>query len=398
MSGRRGFTLIELLVVMVIIALLIGLLLPALSRAKEEARKTQCRSNLRQIGMAIEMYANDNSGYMPGLDGSMASPVRYGSPVPYSNAARPWWDTAGIAGFSEAHFGAFCSFMGVCSTSLTTGNPQVWHSSPSHPAKAIGLGRLWSGGYLTSKGAQIMYCPSNQSTKLVKEQRYDKRVRYDADEPFWTSKGSVTRADGDGVGDPSTSWNVGNTGSYFPDAYRTLMGCGTTAPGGGGFWNGQYCIVLNNYSMRVMKGHFRPTNYPAYFLAEATIKIKELSNKGLVADTVEPYIFRQLFSGHDSYESAHARLNNHEITNHDSSYNILFPSGTVKTYSDGAKEVHKALINAARHHPYAYNTQRVMCHYGYPGNPAMYPEANVKTSMADHFVWTPFLDTAFQQD
>jgi len=48
---------------MVIIALLIGLLLPALSRAKEEARKTQCRSNLRQIGLAMQMYANDNSGY-----------------------------------------------------------------------------------------------------------------------------------------------------------------------------------------------------------------------------------------------------------------------------------------------------------------------------------------------
>jgi len=56
---RKGFTLIELLVVMVIIALLIGLLLPALSRAKEEARKTQCRSNMRQIGMAVTMYAND---------------------------------------------------------------------------------------------------------------------------------------------------------------------------------------------------------------------------------------------------------------------------------------------------------------------------------------------------
>ena len=59
---RQGFTLIELLVVMVIIALLVGLLLPALGRAREEARKTQCRSNLRQMGLAMHMYANDNKG------------------------------------------------------------------------------------------------------------------------------------------------------------------------------------------------------------------------------------------------------------------------------------------------------------------------------------------------
>lgn len=69
---RKGFTLIELLVVMVIIALLVGLLLPALARAKEEARKTQCRSNLRQIGLAIEMYANDNGGWSPAMEGNIA--------------------------------------------------------------------------------------------------------------------------------------------------------------------------------------------------------------------------------------------------------------------------------------------------------------------------------------
>ncbi len=69
-----GFTLTELLIVLAVITVLIALLMPVLSRAREHARAVACQSNLRQIGLAVILYAGENGGYLCGPCGIIDPP------------------------------------------------------------------------------------------------------------------------------------------------------------------------------------------------------------------------------------------------------------------------------------------------------------------------------------
>jgi prepilin-type N-terminal cleavage/methylation domain-containing protein len=99
-SRTRGFTLIELLVVIAIIAILIALLLPAVQQAREAARRTQCKNNLKQLALAFHNYLDVHGIFPPGLT-QMTSASGCNAACPDSPIHKPWHWSAFLLPFID---------------------------------------------------------------------------------------------------------------------------------------------------------------------------------------------------------------------------------------------------------------------------------------------------------
>lgn len=119
LTKRHGFTLIELLVVISIIALLISLLLPALARAKSLALQVECASNMRQIGIAMQEYSNENGGMYP-LSDTWQVPFGPFGDNDFTEVSYPTW------GFGLLYYEPF----GVQNTSMVNPRPGIMPPTP----------------------------------------------------------------------------------------------------------------------------------------------------------------------------------------------------------------------------------------------------------------------------
>src|SRR5215469_2334728 len=88
-ADGSGFTLVELLIVIAVIAVLMGIFLAAFAKARQTANSVSCESNLRQWGMATQIYASENNGFLPRRGQGVGPTFQIARPADWFNALPP---------------------------------------------------------------------------------------------------------------------------------------------------------------------------------------------------------------------------------------------------------------------------------------------------------------------
>ncbi|HSI37171.1 MAG: prepilin-type N-terminal cleavage/methylation domain-containing protein [Phycisphaerae bacterium] len=174
---RRGFTLVELLVVIGIIALLISILLPSLNKARENANRVACLSNLKQIGMAYMMYTDDNKGWLPKTPKTGAGQ--------YEDAI--WWQAARRADIGNQGIGKYLGLSESNTKVLVCPSDEVEHRpSGLYPySYSINYQLHGNGPKAVKKLTQIR----NASSKVMWYEE-DESTIDDANAQLWSPAGS----------------------------------------------------------------------------------------------------------------------------------------------------------------------------------------------------------------
>ncbi len=178
---KRGFTLLELMFVISIIAILAAILFPVFARARESARRSTCASNLQQIGVALNMYAQSYDGRYPKKNNEFAPVFRYVGNIDIfycpSDSAEHYWQLqpAKMAPYSASHFygpeipvRTYSSYVyrgGLCNDDradrVIAGESQTWHGEANV---------LYLGGYVRTIDAYA-YRPVVEPTQKPVEKK-----------------------------------------------------------------------------------------------------------------------------------------------------------------------------------------------------------------------------------
>jgi prepilin-type N-terminal cleavage/methylation domain-containing protein/prepilin-type processing-associated H-X9-DG protein len=259
-AGRRvrGFTLIELLVVIAIIAVLISLLLPAVQQAREAARRSQCKNNLKQIGLAIQNYESSHTVFPPG---------RLNFPMVFSAHAQllPYLDAGNVR--NQIDFNTAPTFCNPCAT-LTANDivsrtivpiflcPSDFGKVPGSPfAPTSYVGTVGSGVGASSSiktGDGVIYSGSDIGFKAVLD-GMSNTVAFSE-----STVGGGTNPSSPSGGPPQDSAR-----EVLELTGATVTTDASCVPGSGGNWSGMR-------GAKWMNGHYGDTLYNHYYRPNST--------------------------------------------------------------------------------------------------------------------------------